>query len=418
MKKFLLYGKQFMLASLICTSLLITSCDDGDDPEFPDPAAPVATIDAVDQAQGTVTCTPISKFGDEVTITVTPNEGYVLDKLLIGDKDVTKDVKDGKYTITYLIEDITVKASFKAVGEGGDTPTPQEPAKFEYDAPYTITYSALWAAPSISVGDDWKELTVEFDAVPENVQFCVVSDAEYEESWGKAYRSTYPQITAASATINLEELLAQLQKDFPEVTKIVAVNLQNTADYKDGASYTTSVSAILATKKDDSKVLVDMPTSVGGAEVKAGEKKPAAEAKLEYDPIKTITFKGQYAAPTVAIDATWKELTVSFAEQPSDIQFCVTSDAVEKEESWGTAYYATYPQVTGETTTLDLAALLTELQGKSSNVTKIVTVGIQYTAKPAEGETYSTQVKAVVATKADGTKELVNLTPDWGSEIK
>lgn len=122
-----MYGKQFMLASLICTSLLITSCDDGDDPEFPDPETPEFVL--VEQpTNGTVTATTISKFGDEVTITVTPDDGYALDKLMVGDKDVTKEVKDGKYTIPYVIEDVKVTATFKAVSAAGGEEEPKEPA--------------------------------------------------------------------------------------------------------------------------------------------------------------------------------------------------------------------------------------------------------------------------------------------------
>ncbi|WP_237036840.1 SpaA isopeptide-forming pilin-related protein [Mediannikoviicoccus vaginalis] len=52
--------------------------------------------------------------GEEVTLTVSPDKGYVLDKLTVGNEDVTSKVNDyDKYTFQMPKSDVEVKATFK-----------------------------------------------------------------------------------------------------------------------------------------------------------------------------------------------------------------------------------------------------------------------------------------------------------------
>lgn len=82
------------------------------------------------QEGGTITANPASaKAGDEVTLTATPNEGYVLDKFT-----VTKDadgselqVTDGKFTMP--AGNVTVTATFK------NSETPDQPGQGETEIP-------------------------------------------------------------------------------------------------------------------------------------------------------------------------------------------------------------------------------------------------------------------------------------------
>ena len=70
----------------------------------------------------------------------------------------------------------------------------------------------------------------------------------------------------------------------------------------------------------------------------------------------TISFNGQqYCAGSFATADDWASIEIKFAEVPptEEVQFCLTSDAVQKEESWGTAYFSRYPQV-AEVVTIDL----------------------------------------------------------------
>ena len=52
------------------------------------------------------------KSGNSVTLTFTPNRGYQLSQLLVNGKDVIEEVKDNKYTIRNVSNDIVVIATF------------------------------------------------------------------------------------------------------------------------------------------------------------------------------------------------------------------------------------------------------------------------------------------------------------------
>lgn len=64
---------------------------------------------------GTVTGTGEYEVGKEVTLTVTPNEGYVLDTLTVDGNDVTNEVSEGKYTFKMPADTVAVSATFKIV---------------------------------------------------------------------------------------------------------------------------------------------------------------------------------------------------------------------------------------------------------------------------------------------------------------
>lgn len=69
-----------------------------------------------ESANGKVAVSPEkAKSGSTVTVTVTPDEGYKLDKLAVTDasgKTITVTAKDGKYTFTMPASAVSVKASF------------------------------------------------------------------------------------------------------------------------------------------------------------------------------------------------------------------------------------------------------------------------------------------------------------------
>ncbi len=73
-------------------------------------------VTAAESADGTVSVSPEkAKSGSTVTVAVTPDEGYKLDKLVVTDADgktITVTAKDGKYTFTMPASEVSVKASF------------------------------------------------------------------------------------------------------------------------------------------------------------------------------------------------------------------------------------------------------------------------------------------------------------------
>ncbi len=67
-------------------------------------------------SNGSVTANKSDAAVDEsVTVTVAPNEGYKLDKLIVDGVNVTNDVLGGKYTFDMPANDVTVSATFKRI---------------------------------------------------------------------------------------------------------------------------------------------------------------------------------------------------------------------------------------------------------------------------------------------------------------
>lgn len=81
------------------------------------------------------------EFGDSMTFTVTPNAGYVVDKVVI---DGTKEVSltNGQYTFKNVNEPYTIKATFKSASGSAGTPAPE-------------TTPSTPAAVNPPTGDSW-----------------------------------------------------------------------------------------------------------------------------------------------------------------------------------------------------------------------------------------------------------------------
>lgn len=103
------------------------------------------TVSVEDTDNGTVKVSPTrASKGSTVTITVTPDEGYELDKLIVTDKNGDKvkltDKGDGKYTFKMPASKVTVEATFAEIGTEPETPvfTDVPTSAYYYDA-------VLWA---------------------------------------------------------------------------------------------------------------------------------------------------------------------------------------------------------------------------------------------------------------------------------
>ena len=103
------------------------------------------TVSVEDTDNGTVKVSPTrASKGSTVTINVTPDEGYELDKLVVTDKnsDAVKliDKGDGKYTFTMPRSAVTVEATFAEIGTEPESPvfTDVPASAYYYDA-------VLWA---------------------------------------------------------------------------------------------------------------------------------------------------------------------------------------------------------------------------------------------------------------------------------
>ncbi len=94
----------------------------------PTPPTPTTyAIDVSDDTHGTVTAkvggTEVTEAAAnaEVTLTVEPATGYVLDTLTVDDDDVTASVTNGTYTFTMPSHAVEISATFKESGGGGGT---------------------------------------------------------------------------------------------------------------------------------------------------------------------------------------------------------------------------------------------------------------------------------------------------------
>jgi len=66
-----------------------------------------------DASKGSISVSGEPSHGSKITITVSPNEHYELDKLMVNDQDVTAQIKNNIYTISSLTSAINAVASFK-----------------------------------------------------------------------------------------------------------------------------------------------------------------------------------------------------------------------------------------------------------------------------------------------------------------
>lgn len=136
----------------------------------------------------------------------------------------------------------------------------------------------------------------------------------------------------------------------------------------------------------------------------------------------TISYNGnQWSAGTFATADDWASIEIKFAEVPptDKVQFYLTSDAFQKEESWGPAYFTRYPQV-AEVVNIDLDDWINNQKDDSGKTlaeqgaTKITSIGIQATTIDSP----DVKVASAIVTKKDGTKEAVVAAGDgWASTV-
>ena len=140
----------------------------------------------------------------------------------------------------------------------------------------------------------------------------------------------------------------------------------------------------------------------------------------EETPAFTITFNAsaQWAGPSFTVDDDWESLEVTFFEAPdqSKVQFCLVSDAVKAEQSWGTEYWSTYPAAT-ETTTIVFDDWFVQESDDGSIESHGATKFTKANFQNKTTESFTLKVKSAKATKTDGTVVDVVPVKDWGSSV-
>ncbi|WP_394372198.1 SpaA isopeptide-forming pilin-related protein, partial [Peptoniphilus harei] len=133
-------------------------------------------------ANGTVTANKTTGInqGDNVTLTVSPNNGYELEKLTVAGVDVTNSVKNGQYSFTMPASNVAVKATFRAklysvwtqsVEHGSISASPNSNLKAGDKVTITATPEAGYKLEKITYNDNnGQEQTLTLD---QNNQFTM-----------------------------------------------------------------------------------------------------------------------------------------------------------------------------------------------------------------------------------------------------
>ena len=157
-------------------------------------------------------------IGEEVTLTVTPDKGYVVNSLTVNGEDVTAQVADGAYSFTMPAGDVTVTATFKAIiygitideSENGTVGADKENAIIGEEVTLTITPDTGYALSSLTVnGEDVTDQVVEDKYSFTMPAGDVTVSAEFEMAdYGIAISSVTGGTVAAQATAHYGETVA------------------------------------------------------------------------------------------------------------------------------------------------------------------------------------------------------------------
>ena len=133
-------------------------------------------LDITNGANGTVTANKTEKInqGENIILTVTPKDGYQLEKLTVAGVDVTNKVADGKYSFSMPASDVAVSATFKAklysvwaqtVDHGSITASPNTNVKEGTIVKITANPEAGYKLEKITYNDNkGKEQTISLPA--------------------------------------------------------------------------------------------------------------------------------------------------------------------------------------------------------------------------------------------------------------
>ena len=142
---------------------------------------------------------------------------------------------------------------------------------------------------------------------------------------------------------------------------------------------------------------------------------------LAYAIPKRITWQSLWVGPSVTVEDDWVTVTVVFDGKPDEVQLCVGSDYVVSEESWGSYYQQTYPQIDEDgKCVVDIATELKTMQSiEGDGSTRIRKINIQNTQELSDGESKSAILKAIVATLKDGSQKLIDdITAEWATIVE
>ena len=277
------------------------------------------TLDVKKGTENITTGTALDK-DTELTLTVTPVANYELETLVAvvagTENDLAKDKKGSKeaVAVTYKLEaNVTFKATFKAVQQGGD-PKPQY--KITFDAPQNGTLEVKKGTDNVATGaklDKDTELTLTVTPVANYELETLVAtvggnDTDLLPADKKGSKEAVAVNYTLAANVTFKATFKEVKKDppisAPQYTVTISTPQNGTLDVKKG---TENVLTGTALDKDTELTLTVTPTTgyeletlvatVGGndTELLPADKKGSKEAvAVKYTLAADVTFKATF----------------------------------------------------------------------------------------------------------------------------
>jgi len=416
-RKFFRVSTLLLLAGMLSFSFVATSCGDDDD----DPVEQVQEFTITYDANGGSGTVAPTKFKPGAQITLSDGSGLTAPegKVFAG-WSTSKDKEE--LDVTKITGNTTLYAVWKDAGEAvvteitisydanGGTGT-IEPTKIKAGEKFTISDGTGLTAPEGKVFAGWSTSKdkEEFDETK------ITADITLYAVWKDASVPAVEEVTITidfgdgqSTTIKVDKGAEFKAEDYAALTpNKEGYTFKGWATEKDGevkesVTVTEAITLYAIWEKNAENTEPDNPTP----------------ATLAYETPKTVTWTSQWSGPSVSVEADWAKVTVVFEEAPAGVQFCVNSDYVVKEESYGKAYQSTYPAFAAASATVDIAKELADMQAKAGDQsTKVTTITVQNVDK-LENESKTAKLIAVIVTHTDGSQELVTPTMGWGGSIE
>ncbi len=205
-------------------------------------------------SNGTITGGATVNYNADYTITLTPNEGYEIDKVLVNNVDVTNDVTNSKLTINNITADTTVSVTYKMIRfdvttTSGSNGTITGGVTVNYNADYTITLTpdTGYEIDTLSVnGVDVKSSVTDNKLVLKNILEDKVVKVTYKNS-------TYKFISGMDQEFDGDDLVFKTDGPLSIVGKVYVNDEEldsNNYTLKSGSTIITILKDYLTTLSD------------------------------------------------------------------------------------------------------------------------------------------------------------------------
>lgn len=268
--------------------------------------------------------------GESVEITITPDAGYQIASVMVGEEDKTADVKDGKLILT-VTGDTEVTVTFEKMeftvsvhaNTGGRVQTNASVAKFGDTVTATITPDAGYGISKVTVNGEDKTAEVQEG----KLAFVITQNTTLEVTFAELYDISVEFGEGGTAVANKETAMAGEDVEINitpdagyKIASVMVGEEDKTADVKDGK--------LTLTVAGNTEVTVTFEKVIYNISVKYGE-----GGKAEAD--KAAAAAGETVTVTIAPATGWQldKVLVNDEDKTADVAdnklvLTVTEDTV------------------------------------------------------------------------------------------